>query len=277
MIGFNALGYLGRFGNQMFQFASLKGISRNRGFEYCIPPSQEKTQQSDSKTYYENISNGKSGHQLFNAFKLKNTTQLNIQYIDKNRPTVQENSSSFDENLFNNCSDWINLAGFFQTEKYFKHIRQELLGDFEFKDEILIPCKEMIETVNDPIALHIRRTDYLINPNHKTLDLQYYKKAINQFESDRTIVIFSDDTDWCNEQAMFSGDRFIISENNSNYVDMCLMSLCTGHIIANSSFSWWGAWLSNSEKVIAPSGWYDGSENQHLDTKDLYCSNWKII
>ena len=277
MLGFNSLGYMGRFGNQMFQFSALKGIARNRGFEYCIPPSQEKTQQSDSKTYYENNSKGKSGHQLFNAFKLKNTTQLNVQYIDNSRPTVQESSSSFDENLFNNCSDWINLAGYFQTEKYFKHIRQELLGDFEFRDEILVPCKEMMESIDDPISLHIRRTDYFTSPNHTVISLDYYKKALKKFDSKRTVIIFSDDTEWCNQQSIFDDDRFIISENNSNYVDMCLMSLCTGHIIANSSFSWWGAWLSNSERVIAPSGWYSGSNSEHLDTSDLYCSNWEII
>ena len=58
---------------------------------------------------------------------------------------------------------------------------------------------------------------------------------------------------------------------------MCLMTMCKGHIVANSSFSWWGAWLSESEKVIAPKGWFKGSNNSHLDTSDIYCSDWTVL
>ena len=156
MIGFNSLGKFGRLGNQMFQFAALKGIARNCGYEYCFPPSENKNEWTD--------------HQILIPFKLSNTSQLNIQYIDKDRPTVVENTFSFDKNLFNNCPDWVTIQGFFQTEKYFKHIKDELKGDFEFKDEILEPCKEMISGLNSPISLHIRRTDYITNSNHTALD-----------------------------------------------------------------------------------------------------------
>ena len=69
----------------------------------------------------------------------------------------------------------------------------------------------------------------------------------------------------------------MISDNDDQYLDMCLMTMCTGHIIANSSFSWWGAWLSNSRKIIAPSGWFEGSNNSYLDTTDIYCSGWTVL
>ena len=75
-------------------------------------------------------------------------------------------------------------------------------------------------------------------------------------------------------QELFADDRFLISEGNSAYVDMCLMSLCEGHIIANSSFSWWGAWLADSKMVVAPSVIWFGPNNAHLDTKDLYLDHW---
>ena len=120
MIGFNALGQFGRLGNQMFQFAALKGIARHRGFEYCFPPTKNINEWTD--------------HQLFNPFELGSTTQLNVQFIYSDRPTVMEETFSFNEKLFNECPDWISLQGFFQTEKYFKHIRDELLKDFEFRD-----------------------------------------------------------------------------------------------------------------------------------------------
>ena len=58
---------------------------------------------------------------------------------------------------------------------------------------------------------------------------------------------------------------------------MCLMTMCNGHITANSSFSWWGAWLSDSKKIIAPSGWFKGSNNEHLDTKDIVPEDWEIV
>ena len=263
MIGFNALGQMGRLGNQMFQFASLKGIARNNGFEYCLPPSKNQNEWTD--------------HQLFNLFKLSNTTQLNVQFIDSKRPTVTESSFCFDEKLFNECPDWVSLQGYFQTEKYFKHIVDEIKGDFTFKDEILEPCNEMLSEINSPVSLHIRRTDYITNPNHTALGLDYYEKALKEFDETSTVLVFSDDPEWCNQQEIFSEDRFLIAERNSNYVDLCLMTLCSKHIIANSSFSWWGAWLSEQEKVVAPKDWFKGSNNEHIDTKDIIPENWMVI
>ena len=167
MIGYNTIGYLGRLGNQMFQFAALKGIARNRGYEYCIPPSKNQNELCD--------------HQLLVPFKLKNVSSLNIQYIDRERPTVIEDGFCYDNNLFENCPDWVNVQGYFQTEKYFKHIEKEIREDFEFKDEILEPCKEMIEDIENPISLHVRRTDYITNPNHTALDIDYYTNYLKEF------------------------------------------------------------------------------------------------
>mgnify|MGYP001311199883 FL=1 len=277
MIGFNALGHLGRLGNQMFQFAALKGIARNRGYEYCLPPSNSTTEWKDHHQYYHAVGQGAAQHLLLQPFKLSNTSQLNLQYIDKKRPVVQEGSFTFNEDLFNNCPDWVDLQGFFQTEKYFKHIRDELKKDFEFRDDISIPCKEMMAEIQEPVSLHIRRTDYITNPNHSALDLGYYEKALKQFDRTSTIVVFSDDPDWCNEQELFASDRFLVAEENSAYVDLCLMTLCKGHIIANSSFSWWGAWLSDSELVVAPEDWFRGSENADKDTSDITPKSWMRI
>ena len=263
MIGFNALGQLGRLGNQMFQFAALKGIARNRGFEYCFPPTKNTNEWTD--------------HQLFNPFKLGSTSQLNVQFIDSDRPTVMEETFFFNEKLFNECPDWISLQGFFQTEKYFKHIRDELLKDFEFRDEILEPAQKTMSYWKNPIALHIRRSDYTTNPNHTTLSMEYYEKALSEFDNSSDVIIFSDEPQWCMEQKLFESDRFMISETGNNYMDMCLMTLCSGHIIANSSFSWWGAWLSSSQKVVAPSGWFKGSGNEHLDTKDIIPESWNVV
>jgi len=177
--------------------------------------------------------------------------------------------------LFNQCPNDISLCGFFQSEKYFKHIEDSIKEDFTFRDHILEPCTEIAESFENPVALHVRRTDYLTNSaNHYNLELDYYKKALEQFP-DRQVIVFSDDPAWCHDEPMFNDDRFMISESEDNAVDLCLMTFCSDYIIANSSFSWWGAWLSrnDSPKVIAPTKWF-GPNNEHKNTKDLLPETW---
>ena len=274
MIGFNYLGKLGQLGNQMFQYASLKGIANQNGYNFCIPNHNE---------IFEDGLGNRLHIELFKPFVLENFSDLNVQLIDGDRPVVQEGSFHFNEQLFNNCPDWVCLHGFFQTEKYFKNIEQEIREDFTFTDDILEPCKEMMRQFDEPpISLHIRRGDFLINSaNHHNLGLDYYEKALDVMprvydSCDLPVLIFSDDPEWCKEQELFSSNRFMVAEGNSAYVDMCLMSLCSRHIIANSTFSWWGAWLANSKQVVAPSVWF-GPNNAHLDIKDLYLDDWVVI
>lgn len=267
MIGFNFIGRLGRLGNQMFQYAALRGIAHNRDYNFCLP------------IYQNEIDDGignKLRTELFSVFRMESITALNIQLIDKDRPIVSEKGFEFDENLFNACPDWVSLYGFFQSEKYFKNVEDIIRADFKFKSEILDPCQEMIEGVDSPISLHIRRTDYLSNnQNHNNLGLDYYEKALKEFDDNRQVIVFSDDPEWCKKQELFSSDRFLVSENESGYVDMCLMSLCKDHIIANSTFSWWGAWLcENKEKrVISPRDWF-GPNLKNNNLKDLIPETW---
>ena len=255
MIGYNRLGINGRLCNQMFQYASLRGIAAKHGYDFCIPP-------RDRETY------DMADYILMDGFKLPHAK--NIGYIPEDRPIHDEPSHDFDLELFENCPDNINLEGFRQSEKYFKHIEKEIREDFTFNDEIVQDCNEIMSEVGDAIFIHIRRGDYVATPNHHpVLPIEYYEEGLKRFDPDIPVLVFSDALDWVREQKLFDGDRFLVAEGNVNYVDLCLMTLCSGHIIANSSFSWWGAWLSNSEKVIAPKNWFSGHlEDQ--DTKDLY-------
>lgn len=263
MLAFNHLGKLGRLGNQMFQYASLRGIAANRGYDFGIPHSS-----------FDDVWND---HQLFEVFELVNLPQSNIKFLDMGHaPIAKERGFGFDELLYNQCPNEVSIFGFFQSEKYFKKIRSSILEDFTFRQHILDPCKDMMKGIDNPISLHIRRTDYLTNSNHVALPISYYETALKEFDSDRPVIVFSDDAEWCNQQEIFSSDRFMISENSDNAVDMCLMSLCTSHIIANSSFSWWGAWLSKSNKVVAPKLWF-GPGNADKNTNDLIPENWMVI
>tara|TARA_R100000353_G_scaffold103219_1_gene74590 strand:- start:868 stop:1692 length:825 start_codon:yes stop_codon:yes gene_type:complete len=266
MIGFNALGRMGRLCNQMFQYAALRGLSDRNGAEICIP-------------YYQDPVDDGIGNmlrtELFDSFNLKVKTGL---LNNGHAPVVYERFFHFDQELFDHCPDHVSLQGYFQTERYFKHIEHQIRDEFKFVDDILEPCKGMVSRVNDPIALHIRRGDYLINKeNHFNLPIEYYEAALKYFDKDRNVIIFSDDSKWCLEQSLFSDDRFIISESEDNRVDLCLMSLCNDFIIANSTYSWWGAWLSSNKnkKVIAPTQWFGktGYTKDH-NTKDLIPDSW---
>ena len=269
MIGFNALGRMGRLCNQMFQYASLKGLARKIGADIIIP---------NYETAVDDGIGNMLRTELFDSFDLNVQTGL---LNNGHAPVVQERFFHFDQELFDNCPDHVSLQGYFQTEKYFKHIEDEIRDDFIFHPEISTPCKEMIDGVENPIALHVRRTDYIKNSeNHFNLPIEYYKVALDHFDSDRNVIVFSDDPLWCHDESLFSDDRFIISENEDNRVDLCLMSMCDDFIIANSSYSWWGAWLSSNKnkKVIAPVQWFGktGYTKDH-NTKDLIPNDWTRI
>ena len=153
----------------------------------------------------------------------------------------------------------------------------------------------MIDSLGDgrKIFLHIRRGDpklpwaYVnLESAHPVCTWDYYEKALKHFPADIPVVVFSDVIDWCKEQEFFKPDRFIMSETTDEFADgqrvpwtdLCLMSLCTDAIIANSSFSWWGAWLiDNPDKVvIAPKNWF-GSQYDHYKMDDLIPKEWVEI
>lgn len=247
MISFNNIGYMGRLGNQMFQYAGVKGVATHKGYWYSVP----------------------SNTSLSECFKIPETLP------NTNHKVVNVDKFEFDEEFFNDCPDDVDVCGYFQSEKYFKHIEQQIRQDFTFHDRIVEQCLSYKSALPNTqiISLHIRRSDYLSDPNFKCLSLDYYKNALKLFPN-FPVIVFSDDPEWCKNE--FKEDSFIISPFTDPYYDICLMSLCDYHIIANSSFSWWGSWLARSKQTIAPKKWFDG-EFSNWNTKDLYLSNWILI
>ena len=265
MIGFNSLGNYGRLGNQMFQYAALKGIAANNGYDWCIPP------KSMFGSFDNNVKN--SDTTIYDCFTLDSAK--NFQLIDGD--IFEESYFYFDNDLFDNCPNNISLNGYYQSEKYFKNIEDDIRRDFTFKEDIKNIARQFLfdNRLSDSISLHIRRSDYLKYSHHPVQSLEYYSESLKKFDSEFPVIIFSDDPNWVKSQELFSSDRFFISENNTTEFDLCLMSLCSYAIIANSSFSWWGAWLAKSKKTVAPKNWF-GLPLMH-DTKDLYCDRWIVL
>ena len=163
------------------------------------------------------------------------------------------------------CDGRAYLDGYWQNELYFKEIRDVLLREFNSKEDVserFIKYREEICASNS-VSVHVRRGDYVSNKKamsfHGLCPVQYYNDAINlmiDLHDDATFFVFSDDIPWCKENIKY--DRgFIYVEGGSNIEDMLLMKHCSHNIVANSTFSWWAAWLNdNKHKVIvAPKAW----------------------
>ena len=265
MLANDDLGNLGRLGNQMFQYASLRGLAQRHAYEYCLPPREVVA------TRDQNVVN--SDVTMFECFKIPTAPKRVTNYRK-----IMEASFHRDEGLWERCPDNISLFGYFQSPKYFNHIEKQIRESFVFVDEILEPTKEAFEKNfgdTEVISIHVRRGDYLNHKHHIKQSAEYYEKGLEFMPNDIPVMIFSDGLDWCKEQEVFKGDRFIFAEGNNTAVDLCLQSLCHYHIIGNSSFSWWGSWLAKSKKTVAPSYWFH--EDLGKDPKDLYLEEWEII
>jgi hypothetical protein len=278
-IGYNRLGSNGRLGNQMFQYAGLRGIAANRGFNWAIPTPN---------------SYGDSNYGLFDCFEMDSVTEDNYGMI--NGQNVATGQFHFNQDFFDRCPDNVNLHDYFTTQKYFLNVIDIIRNDFTFKKEILDPCKEIISDLVDPIFIHVRRGDYLVKPEaHPPCSIEYYEKALTHFKADCPVLVFSDDIEWCKEQDLFKGDRFMLSEFAERYpqtcdtlegrqnalvpyYDLCMMSMCSGGIIANSTMSWWGAWLISepSQPIVAPKQWF-GDFYKDYNMSDLFPESWIVL
>lgn len=277
---------IGGLGNQMFQYAYAKSL-QNKGYDVFIDLSsfdiyklhggyQLDKFNIDLKLVDNNIL---SKYNIVGVFsKIKNKLKI------KNKNCLVENSLLFDKSFLSPL-DGKYIDGYFQSEKYFLEIRDILIKQFRLEEKYLNPIseklKDMIVSEQKSCSVHVRRGDYLDSKNlsiHGICDLDYYKKSIDYIEnnaSDTKYFIFSDDIEWCKKNLEVKNAIFIENDNCLPHEDMYLMSLCKNNIIANSSFSWWGAWLNqNQDKiVIAPKIWFTDEQMQKQST-DIIPLSW---
>ena len=238
----------GGLGNQMFQIAAAYALAlRNNdmpcfNFSVCNTPMQGNKSINYINTIFSNLCNDGN---------------LNFDLL------YNEPKFSFDEIIY---KPNILLNGFFQSEKYFYDFKEEI------KEIFNLPIHEAKKPTDFLTSVHIRRGDYLNLQNyHLILPKEYYEEAIKTFEGN--FIFFSDDIEWVKEN--FKGDNIFYSETNDELMDLTLMSICDNNIIANSSFSWWGAYLNKNEnkRVIAPKNWF--GPNGPKDINDIYPKNWE--
>ncbi len=271
MFSFVNLGSYGRLGNQMFQYAALFSLAKKYNVNFLIPD----VRISDYKKY-----------ELLQAFK---NLSAEIITLDNHKfrlikQRYYEKSFSYDNN-FLSTKLFTDLYGYYQSEKYFSLFKEELKKEFCFSNEVINECKLKINKYKENkfllCAIHVRRGDYTnLQDYHTNLSIkQYYQSGINlilEKNKDTKFIIFSDDIEWCKEIELFK-EKCIFPQMKNHFEDLCMMTQCDYHIIANSSFSWWGSYLSSSKFTIAPKNWFGPKLKTVNDTKDLYIKDWILI
>ncbi|MEI8128407.1 MAG: alpha-1,2-fucosyltransferase [bacterium] len=265
----------GGLGNQMFQWALSRMIQETTDMDVSLDMSY--FSKHYARDYQLNI------FQIKPEFVKNPITKFKLNVIWNLRKMLNEQKllgySLYSEKQFNfeprisEIKANTYIEGFFQSELYFKCIEQKLREDFRFEAP---PDEENQKIINklysvESIALHIRRGDYIQKERYKNIyancSLDYYKRAVDYITkhcSEPILLVFSDDIEWVKKNLKLNHPCVFVSHNTGtkSYEDMRLMSLCTHNIIANSSFSWWGAWLNQnpSKIVVAPKKWFNDDE-----------------
>jgi len=256
MITFKKLEKKGRLGNQLFQIAATLGFA-DKFKQECVFPNWTYNGYFNQKLQIGDVECG------------IDVLETSFHFCDYQ----MLNDSALNEN--------INFEGYFQSEKYFVNIKNKILKLFKFDADFVSQIKRKYYNAlnKKTIAIHIRRGDYVDNPNYECLPINYYLTAL--FENftnwqSYNIVIFSDDIPYCKVHFDCSENVFFADGNEIEC--LCLGSLCDNFIISNSTYSWWMAWLAEKKgtKIIRPKSYFAGELKNNCDTKDLYPERWII-
>jgi len=274
----------GGLGNQMFQYASGKALAlRNRtslkvDCQYFDPlfltKAKATIREYELPVFALEVKKASlccvNLYAPFISLKTKNSFAINKVF---NPLYISEKRKFFYQTL--PSRKFVYLYGYWQSWRYFRDFEMDIRNDFKFLKPVKDQNLEILNQIRTSMAIsvHVRLGDF---GNINTLPSGYYSKAIdlmNQKYPDATFFVFSDEPHCASKY--FTGLNFVLVNGNAglnSYIDMQLMSQCKHHIIANSSFSWWGAWLNGQPNkiVVAPSVWYDNN----TDTSDILPPDW---
>lgn len=276
---------IGGLGNQLFQFAAAKSLALHHNTSLKLDVSLVESggiRKIDLPLF--NIVYDIATSEEINSFnKLSLTTKIIQQFLPAHKRNVyKEPGFTYDPHFFrapHNCY----LKGYWQSPKYFENIEGMIQKEFTVRTDAINTVVHLAAKFNqeESVSVHIRRGDYLDKTTvdfHGILSPGYYMSAIQLMKKQYPLCrfyFFSDDIEWVKKNIPVDIDHEFISGTHTHTAieDFYLMSQCKHNIIANSSFSWWAAWLNKNpgKLVIAPDKWFDKA---NLNTKDLIPENW---
>lgn len=293
----------GGLGNQMFQYAACKTLALLKNTELKLDDYSYKTFGKRELELYkfsivERLASEKEINDFLGSYKFIRYIHRRINTPFLSKFIYRQPFFHFDEDFFM-IPDNAYVSGYFQSQKYFEPCKDKIRKIF-WQPELLQGVNEKLMNIilsTNSVSVHIRRGDKVLNPKYAyfygSLDIEYYKNALNkisQYFDNLKFYVFSDDISWCKQNLPGEYNYEYISNNTgkNSYLDILLMGCCNHNIIANSSFSWWGAWLNNNsgKMVIAPKKWfaknyYNGKnkvyKSRYYSIKDLYPADWITI
>ena len=300
---------MGGLGNQMFQYAAAKALAERHGVGVAIDLSS--VSRDEKRSYMldrlqvpdqpmerdPTVSAALKNFAAHTALKWRGRVARRLARIGMNftpqlPATFSERHFYFDPAFFKQGPS-IRLHGYFQSELYFAGIADKIRSYFQPREPLSAQAEEVarqIAVAALPVSVHVRRGDYVtsrpLSKVHGILDASYYTKALRLMAgligTDATLFVFSDEPDAAQAViASVPNQRAVIVRGDPDkpWEDMALMARCRHHVIANSSFSWWGAWLDPSPDkiVIGPRQWFQPSELRRNNVCDLCPQGWILI
>lgn len=281
---------VGGLGNQMFQYAVGRALAVKTGQDFKLDLSEMDRYKVHTLQIDQFNIKGKRARQDEIPFRPRKSFFGKLLTAFKNRdriPQVFETTPFFDASV----SHWKGsgyLSGYWQSEKYFSAYSDLIRADFSLKGPMSGERQAVLAQIREakaPVSVHVRRGDYVTNAMansiHGTCEPEWYRHAMNKISeqlSDPTFFVFSDDPTWARSN-LPTYEKVIFVEpraDGKDAEDMHLMSSCQSHIIANSTFSWWGAWLNprQDKRVIAPARWFKAEDR---DSSDLVPEQWERL
>jgi hypothetical protein len=281
----------GGLGNQLFQYAAGFRLAAVRNVELKLDLSEFDNRKYRTPRSYELVvfeitaehAAARDIASISTSSRRSIRRWLPERFRSHSSTAVFERQFQFDPEVLS-LPDGVIMDGYWQSERYFAEVADLVREEFSFKQPAAGKNVDVAAEISacNAVSLHVRRGDYAADAvamsTHGVCPLDYYYRAVEYVTervSEPVFFLFSDDPDWVRENLKLSGPVSLVDHNGADAgsEDLRLMSRCAHHIIANSTFSWWGAWLNPSPKkiVVAPKQWF---ADDSLDTSDLLPSNW---
>jgi hypothetical protein len=283
---------MGGLGNQMFQYAAGRALSLRRGVDLRLDlgwfgnqPARDTPRSYELDAFVGPQATRKQPVALREPHTHAGFALLRLHRLLGREPDVlRQRGTGFDARVLS-APDGSHLVGFWTSERYFADAADAIRDDFTLVASLDAWNAQLAQEIGErtgAVSVHVRRGDYVSNPHahrfHGLLGLDYYRSAVRILQErvgDVHLYVFSDDPDWCAEHLQLGVPTTVVRGNAgaSATEDLVLMSRCAHHVIANSTFSWWGAWLDGrpGSVVVAPQRW---AVDPATDFSDVYARGW---